>query len=94
MIDISNKNKARVLMALYEGAKVQGMGFLRHDSNPMRYTEAVDLLKNQTFFDYHKGRVIKVDLSGDEFDPWGYDRDNGTGAAQRRVDSCPDFEEA
>ena len=29
---------------------------------------------------------MKVDLSGDSFDPWGYDRDNGQGAAKVVVD--------
>lgn len=38
------------------------------------------------YFDYFVGRVLKVDLSGDEFDPWGYDRDNGAGAAQAVID--------
>jgi hypothetical protein len=36
-------------------------------------------------FDYLKGRVIKVNLSGDEIDPWGYDRDNGQGAVEEIV---------
>lgn len=25
---------------------------------------------------------MKLDLSGDSFNPWGYDRDNGAGKAQ------------
>jgi hypothetical protein len=28
-------------------------------------------------FDYLFGRPLKVNLTGDEVDPWGYDRDNG-----------------
>ena len=36
----------------------------------------------QIYFDYVKGRVMKVDLSGDEFSPRLYDRDNGQGAAE------------
>lgn len=28
-------------------------------------------------FDYLYGRPLKVDLTGDEVAPWGYDRDNG-----------------
>ena len=35
----------------------------------------------QTYFDYVHRRVIKVDLSGDDFSPRLYDRDNGAGAA-------------
>lgn len=32
-------------------------------------------------FDYLHGRVMKVDIGGDELDPRLYDRDNGQGAA-------------
>jgi hypothetical protein len=38
-------------------------------------------------FDYLKGRVMKVDLSGDEFDEGLYDRDVGDGAAARAIQS-------
>ena len=43
---------------------------------------------NQLHFDYLYGRPLKLDLSSDtEFDPWGFDRDNGgDGAAQRVID--------
>jgi hypothetical protein len=37
------------------------------------------------YFDYVGGRVLKVDLSGDELDPVLYDRDNGEGAADEAV---------
>ena len=46
-----------------------------------------ELLEKYTQFDYLHGRVLKVDLSGDEFDERLYDRDCGEGAAQRAVDS-------
>lgn len=40
------------------------------------------------YFDYLRGRPLKVDLSGDEFSPWGYDRDNGgPGTAARIVEA-------
>jgi hypothetical protein len=39
-------------------------------------------------FDYVRGRPMKINLEGDEFDPWGYDRDNGgDGTAKRLIDS-------
>jgi len=38
-------------------------------------------------FDYLKGRVLKVDISGDELETQGYDRDNGQGAAARAIDA-------
>lgn len=33
------------------------------------------------YFDYFKGRVMKVDLTGDVLSTWLYDRDNGAGSA-------------
>ena len=85
MIDISKKNKAKVLAALYNSAKPQGLGFLQYDPTDMTEQEAEELLQEPGYFDYLKGRVIKVDLSGDEFDPYLYDRDNGPGAAERAL---------
>lgn len=38
------------------------------------------------YFDYLFGRPLKIDLSGDSLDPWGYDRDNGgEGTAERLI---------
>jgi len=37
------------------------------------------------YFDYLNGRVLKVDIGGDEFDSWGYDRDLGQGLAERVI---------
>lgn len=44
--------------------------------------------RNAVYFDYLYGRPLKLDLSSDiEFDPWGFDRDNGgDGSAQRVID--------
>lgn len=81
MINISKVDKADVLVALYNKAKTQGMGILDYDPFPMKKEEAEELLRKQTYFDYVKGRVMKVDLSKDEFDEYLYDRDNGKGAA-------------
>lgn len=43
--------------------------------------------KPNLYFDYLYGRVMKVNITHDEFDPWLYDRDNGNGAAQRAIDN-------
>lgn len=84
-INLKGMNKAAVLAALYNASKPQGMGFLHYDPTPMTVDQAATLLAQTTSFDYLKGRVMKVSLSGDEFDPWGYDRDNGQGAAERAI---------
>ena len=43
--------------------------------------------RNDIYYDYVYGRPLKLDLSSDtEFNPWGFDRDNGgEGAAQRVI---------
>lgn len=87
MVNISGISKGKVLAALYNASHPLGMGFLHYDPIPMTEGEADELLKCRTYFDYLKGRVMKVDLSNDsEFDERLYDRDNGIGAAQRVID--------
>lgn len=88
MVDTRGLRKAEVLAALYNNSKPLGLGFLQFDPKEMTVTEAEELLKQTTYFDYLKGRVMKVDLSSnDSFEEWLYDRDNGNGAAQRAIDS-------
>ncbi len=90
MISLKGLDKAAVLKALYNASKPQGLGIMRFDAASMTVPEARSLLGGAKtpgrYFDYLKGRVMKVDLSGDELDPWLYDRDNGEGAAQRAID--------
>ena len=84
-ISLEGLDRAEVLAALYNASRPQGMGFLAYAPEPMGKEEAQELLENGTYFDYLKGRVMKVDLSAHSFDPWLYDRDNGAGAAQRAI---------
>ena len=77
-IDLRGLDKAEVLAVLYNSSKPQGMGFMNYDPKPMSKEEARRLLDTgQTDFDYLNGRVMKIDLSRDELDTWGYNRDNG-----------------
>jgi len=85
-ISLVGLSKAAVLAALYNASKPQGMGFLQFNPKPMNEEKASELLKQATNFDYLNGRGMKIDLSGDELDVWGYDRDNGKGAVQRVID--------
>ncbi len=98
-IDISKLNEADVLAGLYNASKPLGMGFLHFQPEPMTREEAEGFLKEHRYFDYLKGRVMKVDffdskrpesernmpgmLQGERL----YDRDNGDGATQRVIDS-------
>lgn len=86
-IQLEGLDKAEVLAALYNASRPQGMGFMHYDPEPMTKEEAQRLLDNNPskYFDYLKGRVMKVDLSGDELDPWCYDRDNGAGSAEEAI---------
>jgi hypothetical protein len=101
-IDITGLDKAEVFQALYNRAKTQGAGILHYTPEDMTLEEAREAINGghssggdyvftppgmpRLYFDYYKGRVMKVDLSGDELRTWGYDRDNGDGAARRALE--------
>lgn len=87
-INLEGMDKAIILAALYNASKPQGMGFLHYDPTPMSIEEAQKLLKEETYFDYLKGRVMKIDLSGDTLNTRGYDRDNGDGAAEKAINTA------
>lgn len=87
MISLEGLDKAEVLAALYNASHPQGMGFMAYEAEPMGREEAAALLDDCTYFDYLKGRVMKVDLSTDELDPYLYDRDNSNGAAALAIAS-------
>lgn len=85
MINIFGISKAAVLAALYNNSKPQGLGFLHASKDPLTAAEAAEILKRDKSFDYLMGRSLKIDLSGDSFDPHLYNRDNGQGAAERAL---------
>ena len=96
MINTKGLNPARILKVLYDNSNPLGLGFLHYTPNPMsiEYAEKLlispepNLFGRDRYFDYVHGRVMKVDLSNpDEFEERLYDRDNGTGAAQKSIDS-------
>ena len=88
MVSIKGLNKAEVLLALYNASHIQGMGFLSAVSNYNIEDAREDIEKqgDDLYFDYLHGRVMKVDINGDEFDPWLFDRDNGEGAAEKAIE--------
>lgn len=87
MINIKGLNKAEILRGLYNNSQPLGMGFIHFTPEMMTVEEAEELLLHTTYFDYLKGRVMKVSLDNDEvLDEWGYDRDNGEGSVQRIID--------
>lgn len=88
MVDITGLDKAAVLAALYNASKPQGMGFMHYDPKPMTTEEAAKILADGSpYFDYLKGRVMKIDLKSDTaLEERLYDRDNGTGKAAFVID--------
>ena len=85
-IDISGLDKAEVLRALYNRARTQGMGFFHATPGDMTREEAQTILDGgQVYFDYLKGRVMKVDLKGGTLRTGLYNRDNGAGAAENAI---------
>lgn len=84
MVNIQGLDKAQVLQTLHQNSKAQGMSILHERKVTLQDCQEV-ISDGQLYFDYFAGRVLKVDLSGDEFDPWGYDRDNGAGAAEAAI---------
>jgi hypothetical protein len=97
-INIQGIDKAAVLAALYNAPHTQGMGVLSYTPQDMTIEEARELIKSQTvklgdgkeviYFDYVKGRVMKVRLDGDEFNESLYDRDNGNGASWKALEKA------
>jgi len=86
MIDISGMDKAEVLASLYNNSKPLGLGNLHFVPDNMTREEAQKLLQGHTYFDYLRGRVMKVNLKGDSFEERLYDRDNGPGAARQAIE--------
>lgn len=86
-MNIKNLNKGAVLAALYNNAKVQGMGIFQSKPGSMSIPEAEQILQESRdkYFDYLFGRVMKISLAGDEVDTRLYNRDNGPEAAERVI---------
>lgn len=85
-MNIEGLDKAVVLAALYNGSHQQGMGFMHaRGASAMTVEQARKELEGSMYFDYLHGRVMKVDLSGDEVFTGKYNRDNGPNVAEQIV---------
>lgn len=84
-IDVSDLKPWERLVALYGRAKVQGLGLLNYDPKPMTKEEAEKILSHDTYVDYVKGRLMKIDVGSDIIDTRNYNRDNGDGEAQLAI---------
>lgn len=90
MIQIGNLSKASILASLYNASSPIGVGFVGAISGPVTMDDVsaqdyIDQRGGNLKFDYVYGRPIKVDLTGDSFDPRLYDRRNGGAGVARRI---------
>jgi hypothetical protein len=79
-----------VLAALWNNATHPPAWFNHSGPAPSTMTReaaAVILGEKGYNFDYLLGRILKLDLSGDDLRVWLYDRDNGSGMAKRVVEN-------
>ena len=90
-MNIAGLDKAAVLAALYNGARQQGLGYLMGAGYlPMTADQAREEIAargKDLYFDYLHGRVMKMNLSGDEVDTALYNRDNGHMAAENIIEN-------
>jgi hypothetical protein len=87
-IDITGLDKRELLRMLWENSKPAAF-FAMSGMNPPQCndTEIDKVLSKDCYADYLCGRAIKTSFKTNKLDPRGYDRDNGTGAMKRVVDS-------
>ena len=85
-VNISGLSRAAVLAALYNASRPLGMGFMHYNAAKMTESEAAELLKKTTNFDYLQGRVMKLSIDSDEIRVDLYNRDNGPNAAEFVID--------
>jgi hypothetical protein len=77
-VDIRGVDKNKLLKALWSAQKTIHYSGL-HGFKDATQSQLMHPIQ------YHCGRCIKSDLSGDSADPWGYDRDEGAGMFQKIV---------
>jgi len=87
-IDISNKDKAEVLAALYNSSQPIGMGMAQYDPTPMTKDVAEKILEKEKCFSYLLGRPLYIRLDEDKLFVGAYNRDNGNNLAQRAISKC------
>lgn len=87
-VNIDGIDKVDLLIALHGASQPLGLGFIQEATTGgvLDRTEVEGWLTRSKYFDYVQGRIVKCDLTGPEMDVWGYDRDNGAGAAERVVE--------
>ncbi|QHJ83127.1 MAG: hypothetical protein [Caudoviricetes sp.] len=89
-MNIEGLERAEVLAALFNRSHQQGLGQLdSRGRGNMTIEQASEILKQESYFDYLYGRVMKIGFfeGESEIDTWLYNRDNGDGAAESIIDA-------
>ncbi len=96
MIDISSKDKADVLAALYNFSRPVGIGIAHFTPGEMTKKQADYLLANKGYcFDYLKGRPLKINLEGNIINVRNYNGyNNENNLAQQAISTCPNIEDS
>lgn len=83
-MDRNNLSNAEVFMALYNRARPHGNSFMAYVPKSMTLDEAAAAIASMgnTYVDYFKGRVMKIDIGKKFLETQLYNRDNGPGAAE------------
>lgn len=85
-VNIEGLDKAKLLMALFNNSFQQGMGVMHKEGAvPMNLEDAKNLVAKNTYYDYLRGRIMKVDIKGPMMFTAAYNRDVGHGEAERIV---------
>jgi len=82
--DISGLDKIDVLQALWEAARC---GNYWPSAQSFSKEAARKALQANSCVDYLGGKPLKIDLGSDKFSTFLYNRDNGSGAAQRVIEA-------
>ncbi len=91
-INITNLDKYKILKALFYVAKPKEFNSLQQYNSKHELTnDLIDNLVRQNGgrWDFYciAGRSLGIDINGDSFNPWFFDRYNGTGTAQQVIDN-------
>lgn len=90
-INIAKKDKAEVLVALYNPAKKGTRDCMFFDPRDLELEEARKLLEKSPKFSCLMGRFLEIDLSGDYLDADAYDKINGEGTAAKLIANVRDI---
>src|SRR5262249_49577479 len=83
--DIRGIDKADLVRALYRRARPRGDGWRRYNPSDSLSDAEVQAVLNDPDIYYLKGRVMKIDLTGNTVNTSLYNQENGIGRAEKII---------